>query len=370
MIIHERSAIGENIVLCWIPIFLLCVFVSFEIQAQDRESYGLPTLKEVAPDLLRDAERGSTTAQIMTGWRLVKGGGIMRRGEPYVEIQQDYREGMRWLMLAAGEGLHRELYPQMAKTLTEGNYGIPIDHERAFELNTLGYEAGDKHAMEALAEQYLLGRGTSKDQSKGLEVLIKAGNRGSRFARYHLGYFYENGIMPDGANTEKAMEWYQMAASAIGQEYWTDETWRVYKEFAPSARKRIRELGGTPPPSPKGEYAGKAVALVAGAIAITVLIKSMESAEPNSEEMGGDCEALVNARTLKCYDANTRNCQSSGCETYTTCNNDERPPQKCDYRSRWGASVHGGWFFCDPVTGVTNKERSKALEAAIEKVCN
>jgi TPR repeat protein/transglutaminase-like putative cysteine protease len=147
------------------------------------------------------AENGNARAQGYLGTMFETGRGVER----------DYREAVRWFLMAAEQG---EAYSQAhLGYLYDAGLGVERDSKLAAEWYTKAADQGFAWAQMSLGLLYANGRGVPQDYTKAVFWLRNAAERNDPRAQYNLGWAYESGmgVAPD---RQQAIEWYRKAAEA------------------------------------------------------------------------------------------------------------------------------------------------------------
>lgn len=118
------------------------------------------------------------------------------------ERPRNLRESFRWYEAAAAKG-RPEAHLQMGLILSNGLDNQP-EPEKAFHYFTLAAEANDVAAKTALAECYLLAKGTPQDNGRGIRWLTEAADQGNLRAMNRLADGYDHGRFDLPVNYDEA----------------------------------------------------------------------------------------------------------------------------------------------------------------------
>ena len=127
------------------------------------------------------ADNGSSTAQYNLGYSYMFGYGV----------EEDSHEACTWLLKAAGQG-HTAAQIMMAIIYRMESGPVPADYNKSFEWMRKAAEQGDGKAWYRLAEYYLKGIGTPKDEAKGKDCYYKGAVAGDADAQYEYGMIEYN----------------------------------------------------------------------------------------------------------------------------------------------------------------------------------
>lgn len=155
------------------------------------------TADDIGP-LLRRAEAGDATAQLMLGLAYNHGYGV----------QQDYVEAARWCREAAEQGLAEGQY-EYGLMLFDGN-GVPQDNAEAFKWFNRAAGQGSLGGQTYLGVMYVNGLGVPQNAGEGARYLFQAARQGSPMAQANLGALYANGVGVAQDNGE-ALTWLLVA---------------------------------------------------------------------------------------------------------------------------------------------------------------
>lgn len=147
--------------------------------------FGFPEKKDVkkANDTYRKAAGlGDAGAMVALGSRLLNG----------AEAQRNDKEGREWLKKAADA-------KEYSAYLALGDYeeNVKKDLKAALETYRKGDDAGQVDCTLRTAEAYLQGKGTEKDEDRGIKLLEKAATAGSAAAHLRLAVFRLSGEKPE-----------------------------------------------------------------------------------------------------------------------------------------------------------------------------
>jgi TPR repeat protein len=127
------------------------------------------------------AERGGARAQWYLG-NMYDGG----RG-----VKQDYREAIRWYVMAAGQGdAHGQSHLGF---LYENGLGVARDEKLAAQWYAKAADQGDVDSQARLATMYRDGRGVAQDFQQAASWYAKAADQGYAWAQMNLGLLYAQG---------------------------------------------------------------------------------------------------------------------------------------------------------------------------------
>lgn len=148
------------------------------------------------------AERGDVEAQFIIGGMLYQGQGV----------DQDKREGFKWLLQAAEQG---KVSPE-SLNIIGGMYLrgeiVPLNYLEAKKWLTQAAEQGNLSALNDLAYLLYNGLGGERDYKEALELYEKAALQGDIMAQANTGLMYATGT---GTDMDKARgyAWYSLSAS-------------------------------------------------------------------------------------------------------------------------------------------------------------
>lgn len=170
-----------------------------------------------------------------------------------------YAEAAVWYEKAAGQGL--PMAQNNLGNLYRHGRGVPVDHQKAFNLFKIAAEKGIDQAQENLALCYEDGEGVEQNYAVAAQWHQKAADQGLPFAQYNLGLLYVvgNGVPQDFA---KAFEYFRAAAEqglaeaqymlglmyetgeGLGQNYATAAEWyqKAADQGMPEAQAALQAL--------------------------------------------------------------------------------------------------------------------------------
>ena len=131
-------------------------------------------------------------------------------------LQRNYDKAFRLFERGAGYGNAGALF-MLGAMYCDGR-GTPKNEEKGLKLigtavenYTEAAEKGDIDAQCALGWIHGEGLGVPRDREKAMKWYLAAAGQGNANARFHLGEIYENGLgIPQ--DTEEAIKWYELAA--------------------------------------------------------------------------------------------------------------------------------------------------------------
>jgi TPR repeat protein len=189
------------------------------------------------PEILREARRGDSKAQLDAGKRYLLGIGVRR----------DYSRALEWLSMAAAQG-SPEADHWMAWMYSEG-WGTKKDDTEATRLYRSAAEMGYAPAQYAVGSRYAEGIGTSQNLEEAVKWYVRAAEQGYQFAMITLAHLYRDG---DGVPIDlaRAHLWFNVAALSAANETDSDasakERDRLISEMSPkqlaSAQKMATDL--------------------------------------------------------------------------------------------------------------------------------
>lgn len=136
------------------------------------------------------------------------------------ELQESYvHEGVKLVKRLAtqGGGLGKSCYPEaqfyLAECYGNGSLGLPIDHDKAFNLYVQASKQNHSAAAYRTAVCYEMGAGAKKDASRAAGFYRKAAKLGDTAAMYKLGMILLNGLLNQSRNVREGVSWLKRAAA-------------------------------------------------------------------------------------------------------------------------------------------------------------
>ncbi len=123
---------------------------------------------------------------------------------------RDIEGGWRETETAAAMGHTRALY--QLGYLHRLGIGRPAAPEKAVEYFRQGAERGDPYGIYDYGKAQFYGRGTAKDVSGGLRMMLRAADMGHTYAMNELGYIFLEGIEVQ-KDTERGLRFYRAGAA-------------------------------------------------------------------------------------------------------------------------------------------------------------
>lgn len=90
--------------------------------------------------------------------------------------------------------------------------GVSVDNTRAMELYLRAHNNGHLEATNNIGTMYKLGVGVPKDDKIALQWYLKAANKGDSDSQFNVGYCYEYGCGVRVDN-QQAIEWYEKSVN-------------------------------------------------------------------------------------------------------------------------------------------------------------
>ncbi|ORX92101.1 HCP-like protein [Basidiobolus meristosporus CBS 931.73] len=128
-------------------------------------------------------------------------------------------EALKWIKRLAtqGMGIGRPAYPEaqffLANCYGTASLGVPVDHEKAFNLYVQASKQNHPEATYRAAVCYEVGAGTKRDYSRAVQFFRKAAILGDTAAMYKLGMTLLKGLLNQNPNPREAITWLKRAAS-------------------------------------------------------------------------------------------------------------------------------------------------------------
>ncbi|KAF9144992.1 hypothetical protein BG015_012043 [Linnemannia schmuckeri] len=161
-----------------------------------------PEVQSVLVDIIAQAYRGDTAAQIRLGTAYKKGG---------YGLTQDYKLAMKWFLLAVKTKDENNAIAQSnIASLYEHGQGVVQDMSEALNWYVKAAEQG-RVLAQLKAGECTINIDGKADYAKALPWFLKAAEQGNSEAQYKAAMLYNNG-QGVSRDMSKAMYWYDQAA--------------------------------------------------------------------------------------------------------------------------------------------------------------
>ena len=117
---------------------------------------------------------------------------------------------MEWYLKAAKQG-NGSAQANYGARLYDGDYGVPVDYDKAFPWLLQGAQQGDVYAQRRVGESYKYGRGTKEDPKLAVQWFRTAADQGDAYSQAEMGDACADGNGVD-QNMTDALAWYRKAA--------------------------------------------------------------------------------------------------------------------------------------------------------------
>jgi TPR repeat protein len=164
-------------------------------------------------DVGQKALGGDVTAQFYIGVLYSDG----------TRIQQNYKEGFRWLSLAAQKGMARAQY--RVGWMYENGQGVRTNYTDASRFYLKAAEQGHAMAQNNLGWLYLNGTGVQQNISEAIKWFQKSAEQGEKRAAGNLAWIYARGEYGPGDTLGKQGKEAQINSGGVGPNHELAEKW-------------------------------------------------------------------------------------------------------------------------------------------------
>jgi TPR repeat protein len=133
-------------------------------------------------------------------------------------------EALKWIkrLSSQGIGLGKGAYPEaqffLANCYNNGSLGLPVDHDKAFNLYVQASKQSHPAATYRTGVCYELGAGTKRDPHRALQFFRKASALGDTAAMFKVGMVLLKGGLSQQPNPREGITWLKRAAAAADAE--------------------------------------------------------------------------------------------------------------------------------------------------------
>lgn len=148
-------------------------------------------------------------------------------------------------------GLGKTPFPEaqffLAEALSNGDYGLSVDHNRAFNLYLQASKQNHAKSAFKVAYSYEHGAGIKQDSVRSLQFYRKAASLGEPQAMHRLALILQRGQLGESKNAKEAMMWLHRAAQVA--------TEAAYPRPIHDLAVAYEKTGGSPAVIPDESYA-------------------------------------------------------------------------------------------------------------------
>ncbi|KAG1465269.1 hypothetical protein G6F46_002858 [Rhizopus delemar] len=202
--------------------------ISATSEHQSRKAQDLPATKENLLAFRQEATQSDEPSlQLDFAKFLLKASNQLNDGDPerdkiarevlVMEAQKVVKK------LASYSGRTKQSYPEaqffLANCYGQGDMGLAVDIEKAFELYVQGSKQGHPQCTFRAAVCYEVGVGTKRDKNHAMQFYRKAANLGDPMAMYKLGVILLKGFLNQPINHREGISWLKRAAEQADEIY-------------------------------------------------------------------------------------------------------------------------------------------------------
>jgi TPR repeat protein len=164
-------------------------------------------------DVGQKALGGDATAQFYIGVIYADG----------TRVQQNYKEGFRWLSLAAQQGMAQAQY-RVGRMYANGQ-GVRTNYADASRFYLKAAEQGDAKAQNNLGWLYLCGTGVKEDVPGAIKWFEKSAEQGEKRAAANLAWTYARGVYGPGDTLGKQGNEAEISSGGVVPNHELAEKW-------------------------------------------------------------------------------------------------------------------------------------------------
>lgn len=131
-------------------------------------------------------------------------------------------ESLKWIKRLSTHGIGKGAYTEaqffLANCHNNGSLGLPVDHDKAFNLYVQASKQNHAAATYRTGVCYEFGSGTKRDQHRALQFFRKAAALGNTAAMFKVGMVLLKGGLGQQANPREGITWLKRAAAAADEE--------------------------------------------------------------------------------------------------------------------------------------------------------
>ncbi|KAJ9087644.1 hypothetical protein DSO57_1031094 [Entomophthora muscae] len=133
-------------------------------------------------------------------------------------------EALKWIkrLSSQGIGLGKGAYPDaqffLANCYNNGSLGLPVDHDKAFNLYVQASKQNHPAATYRTGVCYEFGAGTKRDHHRALQFFRKAAALGDTAAMFKVGMVLLKGGLGQQPNPREGITWLKRAAASADEE--------------------------------------------------------------------------------------------------------------------------------------------------------